>query len=129
MEPTKAAFSNIDEYIAQYPPEVQEVLQTLRSVIKEAAPGAKEKISYGMPAFELNGILVYFAAYKKHIGFYPTASGISHFKDRLSAYTVSKGTVQLPIDKPLPYDLITEMVEFRAEENRMKAESKMKKKP
>jgi uncharacterized protein YdhG (YjbR/CyaY superfamily) len=128
MKENKISFKTIDEYISPFPPEVQEILQTLRKVIKESAPEAKEKISYQMPTFVLRGNLVHFAAYKNHIGFYPGASGIAAFEQKLSEYKSSKGTVQFPIDKPLPYELISEMVKFRVTENKKKAESKVKKK-
>ncbi|WP_127532965.1 iron chaperone [Paenibacillus kobensis] len=124
MDGQKQAFANIDEYIALFPPEVQETLQTLRRVIHESAPGAKEKISYQMPAFALHSNLVYFAAYKKHIGFYPTSSGIAAFQAELSAYKGSKGAVQFPIGEPLPYDLIRSIVRFRVEADREEAEAK-----
>jgi uncharacterized protein YdhG (YjbR/CyaY superfamily) len=128
MEENKITFNSIDEYILQFSQEVQEILKTLRSVIKESAPDAKEKISYQMPTFDLHGNLVHFAAYKNHIGFYPAPSGIEAFKDELSMYKGAKGSVQFPIEKPLPYELIREIVKFRAAENTMKAESKLKKK-
>jgi uncharacterized protein YdhG (YjbR/CyaY superfamily) len=127
MEDKKTTYESIDEYILQFPSEVQEILEKLRRVIKESAPDAKEKISYQMPAFVLNGNLVYFAAYKKHIGFYPTPSGINAFKNELSEYKGGKGTVQFPIEKPLPYELISRIVKFRAAENKKKAEDKLKK--
>ncbi|MDF2530483.1 MAG: hypothetical protein K0Q65_64 [Clostridia bacterium] len=128
MEENKIIFNSIDEYILQFSQEVQEILKTLRSVIKESAPDAKEKISYQMPTFDLHGNLVHFAAYKNHIGFYPAPSGIEAFKDELSIYKGAKGSVQFPIEKPLPYELIREIVKFRVAENTMKAESKLKKK-
>lgn len=128
MEGNKAAFESIDDYIATFPTEVQEILKTLRQVIREAAPDAKEKISYQMPAFVLHGNLVYFAAYKKHIGFYPGASGVEAFKAELSEYKGAKGSVQFPIGKPLPYELISRIVTFRIAENIKKAEAKSKKK-
>lgn len=117
----------IDEYILKFSPEVQEKLRTLRKVIKEAAPEAEEKISYQMPAFALHGNLVYFAVCKNHIGFYPTPSGIETFKDELSEYKSSKGAVQFPMEKPLPYELISKIVKFRVLENTKLAESKLKK--
>ncbi|MEQ8174124.1 MAG: DUF1801 domain-containing protein [Syntrophomonadaceae bacterium] len=123
----KPVFASIDEYIAQFSPEVQELLRTLREVIKEAAPGAQEKISYQMPAFDLHGILVYFAAHKNHIGFYPTASGIDAFKEKVSQFKTSKGAVQFPLNKPLPWDLVREIVRFRAAENIKKAKTKINK--
>lgn len=128
MEGNKAAFESIDDYIATFPTEVQEILKTLRQVIREAAPDVKEKISYQMPAFVLHGNLVYFAAYKKHIGFYPGASGVEAFKAELSEYKGAKGSVQFPIGKPLPYELISRIVTFRIAENIKKAEAKSKKK-
>lgn len=128
MEGNKVTFESIDDYIATFPSEVQEILKTLRQVIREAAPDAKEKISYQMPVFVLHGNLVYFAAYKKHIGFYPGASGVEAFKAELSEYKGAKGSVQFPIGKPLPYDLISRIVTFRIAENIKKAEAKSKKK-
>lgn len=126
MEENKITFESIDEYISQFPPEVQEKLKTLRAVIKEAAPNAEEKISYQMPTFFLQGNLVHFAAYKNHIGFYPTPSGMDAFKSELSKYKGAKGSVQFPIDQPLPYELISEMVKFRVAENLKQAEAKLK---
>jgi uncharacterized protein YdhG (YjbR/CyaY superfamily) len=119
---------SIDEYILQFPQEVQEILKTLRKVIKESAPNAEEKISYRMPTFVLNGNLVYFAAFKNHIGFYPTSIGINTFKQELSGYKTSKGAVQFPFGKPIPYELISQIVKFRVAENKSKAEGKIKKK-
>lgn len=120
-------YTTIDEFIIQYPPGVQELLQKLRSVIRETVPEATEAIVYGIPTFRFHGNLVHFSAYKNHIGFYPTSSGVSHFKDRLAGYELSKGTIQFPIDQPLPYDLIREIVAFRVKENLEKAASKKKK--
>lgn len=111
--------STVDEYIAGFPPETIEILQRLRETIKTAAPQATEVISYGMPGYKLNGMLVWFSGHKNHIGFYPKASGIAAFKARLSAYKCSKGAVQFPINKALPVELITEIVKFRALENTM----------
>ena len=128
MEENKVTYKTIDEYILQFSPEIQEILETLRKVIKESAPYAEEKISYQMPTFVLHGNLVHFAAYKNHIGFYPTPSGINEFKDELSEYKGAKGSVQFPIDKLLPYELISRIVEFRVDENIRKAEDKLKKK-
>ncbi|MDD7795499.1 iron chaperone [Clostridium sp. 'White wine YQ'] len=118
----------ISEYILKFPAEVQDILNTLRKVIREAAPEAKEKISYQMPTFVLNGNLVHFAAYKNHIGFYPTPSGISAFKEELAEYKGAKGSVQFPIEKPLPYELISRIVKFRVDENIKKSENKSTKK-
>jgi uncharacterized protein YdhG (YjbR/CyaY superfamily) len=111
------AYISIDDYIAGFPIEIQKKLQELRAVIKAAAPEAEEKISYQMPAFAQNGILVYFAAHKNHIGFYPTSSGIEKFKDELSAYENSKGAIRFPIDEPIPYELVKKIVAFRLQEN------------
>jgi uncharacterized protein YdhG (YjbR/CyaY superfamily) len=111
----------IDEYIATFPREVQTILEELRQVIRGSAPDAEEVISYGIPTFDLNGLhLVHFAAYKSHIGFYPTSSGIKAFKRELSSFKTSKGTVQFPLDKPIPFDLIKKIVNFRVKENMSK---------
>jgi uncharacterized protein YdhG (YjbR/CyaY superfamily) len=118
------SFSSIDEYIAQFPAEIQSRLQTIRETIQAAAPAATEKISYQMPTFYLEGNLVYFAAYKNHIGFYPTPSGLSNFEAELTPYRVAKGTAQFQHDQPLPLALITRMVEFRVAENLNKAVEK-----
>jgi len=119
---------NIDEYIAGFPKDVQAILETLRMTIRAAAPDAKETIKYQIPTFTLEGNLVHFAGYKKHIGFYPAPSGIERFKDELSAYAGAKGSVRFPLDKPIPYDLISRIVAFRVKENLEKAEAKEKKK-
>lgn len=113
----KKQFQSIDEYIATFPEDVQDILEKMRKVIHEATPDAEEAISYGMPTFKLNGNLVHFAAYKNHIGFYPTPSGIETFKEEISEYKSSKGAVQFPIDKPIPYDLVEKIVIFRVGEN------------
>ena len=123
----KKVIESIDEYIAQFSPTVQETLGKLRNVIKAAAPEAEEKISYQMPTFALKGNLVHFAAYQKHIGFYPAPSGIAAFKDELSAYKWAKGSVQFPVEKPLPYELISRIVKYRAAENMAQADAKLKK--
>ncbi len=117
MEENRNRITTIDEYIAQCPEEVRPVLQRIRAVIKEAAPKAVEKISYQMPGFYFNGSLVWFGVHTHHIGFYPTGSGIAAFKEELSGYKVSKGAVQFPLDQPIPYDLIREIVKFRVAEN------------
>jgi uncharacterized protein YdhG (YjbR/CyaY superfamily) len=124
MERNKVGFISMDEYIATCPEETQKILEELRAIIKAAAPEAEEKISYQMPAFTLKGYLVYFAALKNHIGFYPTPSGIQAFKHELSIYEGSKGSVKFPIDKPLPLKLISKIVKFRVAENLRKAEIK-----
>ena len=116
--------NNFDEYIVSYPKEVQKLLEQLRATIKKAAPQATEVISYSMPAFKLNGMLVWFAAYSKHIGFYPRISGIEAFKKELSVYKGAKGSVQFPLDKKLPRGLITKIVKFRIKENLEEVEKK-----
>ncbi|MNI40316.1 hypothetical protein D3C73_945340 [compost metagenome] len=127
MDNNKSTFESIDDYIAQAAPEVREQLEQIRQVIREAAPEATEKISYQMPTFDLHGNLVHFAAFKKHIGFYPAPRGIEAFKDELSVYKGAKGSVQFPLGQPMPYDLIGRIVKFRAEENIAKAAGKRKK--
>lgn len=112
--------STIDEYIADYPENVQKLLQQVRVTVSKAAPGSEEAISYGIPTFRLNGNLVHFAAYKNHIGFYPGASGIECFTKELSAYKQGKGSVQFPLDEPLPLTLITQIVKFRVLKNKEK---------
>lgn len=124
----KNAFKTIDEYILQFSPDIQEKLQMLRKVINETAPDAEERMSWQMPTFYLYGNLVHFAAHKNHIGFYPGPSGIIEFKHELSDYKSSKGAVQFPIDKPLPYELINEIVNFRVAENIKEANKKSKNK-
>jgi uncharacterized protein YdhG (YjbR/CyaY superfamily) len=119
---------DIDEYIAKFPKDVQEVLEKIRATIKEAAPNAEETISYGMPAFTFKGNLVYFAAHKKHIGFYPGSAGIEKFKNELSDYEGAKGTVRFPFGKPIPYDIITMMVKSRVKDNLERADEKKRKK-
>lgn len=117
----------IDEYIAEFPKDVQKKLTELRDTIRKAAPKAEEKISYAMPTFALHGNLVHFAAYKNHIGFYPAPRAIAAFKKELSKYEGSKGTVQFPIDEPIPLSLIKKMVKYRIAENMEKAAAKKKK--
>lgn len=112
--------NEIDAYIATFPAAIQKQLKNMRAIIKEAAPEATEVISYGMPAYKQNGMLVYFAGYKAHIGFYPTASGIKHFLPKIQAYKHSKGAVQFPLDQPLPKNLIQEIVAFRITETARK---------
>ena len=123
MDNTTAPKS-IDEYIANFPGEIQEMLAALRATIREAAPKAEEAISYQMPTFRLHGNLVHFAAHKNHIGFYPTSSGIEKFKKELSVYEGAKGSVKFPIDKPLPLDLVSKIVSYRVRENLEKAKTK-----
>jgi uncharacterized protein YdhG (YjbR/CyaY superfamily) len=116
--------NEIDNYIAQFSPEIQIKLQEIRQIIQEVLPEAKEVISYKMPAYKMNGILVYFAGYSGHIGFYPTAVGIENFNSEFGDYKWSKGAVQFPIDKPLPKDLIQNITLFKLEEDLQKAASK-----
>ena len=126
MEPG-VKFTTIEEYFASFPSATRKKLKELRATIKKAAPEAEEMISYNMPAFKLLGVLVYFAGYKNHIGFYPTGSGIKAFTKELSGYKTSKGTVQFPLEENLPLALITRMVKFRVKENKEKAILKGKK--
>lgn len=127
MEGNKNSPESIDQYI-KFPPELQEKLEMLRKIIRESAPEATEKISYQMPTFVLHGNLVHFAAFKNHIGFYPTPSGIDAFRQELSEYKGSKGAIQFPLDKPLPYQLVSKIVKYRVTENIQKAGSKLKNK-
>jgi uncharacterized protein YdhG (YjbR/CyaY superfamily) len=118
MKTKPTAPKNIDEYIAGFPKDVQEILEKIRMTIRKAAPEAEETISYQMPTFTLNGHdLVYFAAFKKHIGFYPAPIGIAEFKKELSVYGAGKGTMKFPLNEPMPFDLITKIVKFRVKGN------------
>jgi uncharacterized protein YdhG (YjbR/CyaY superfamily) len=126
MENKRRVYKNIDEYISDFPAEIQDILEKIRSRIIKAAPEAEETISYQMPAFRLKGNLVYFAAFKNHIGFYPTSSGIEAFKNELSVYKSAKGSVQFPISKPVPLNLIGRIVKYRVRENLERAEVKAK---
>jgi len=117
MLSTRRTLQTIDEYIDIFPKNVQLVLEKLRQTIRNAAPGAEEAISYQIPTFKLNGNLVHFAAWKNHIGFYPASSGVAVFKKELSPYVKTKGSIHFPIDKPLPLQLIREIVKYRVEEN------------
>jgi uncharacterized protein YdhG (YjbR/CyaY superfamily) len=119
---------NIDEYIAGFPKHVQEILEKTRTTIRKAAPDAEEIISYQIPTFTLKGNLVHFAAHKNHIGFYPTPSGIEKFKKELSVYEGAKGSVKFPLEKPIPFGLISRIVKFRVSENLERAKAKQKKK-
>ena len=119
---------NMDEYISLFPTDVQTILEKIRLTIKKAAPTAQETINYQMPTFTLHGNLVHFAAFKNHIGFYPTPSGIENFKKELSIYEGAKGSVRFPLDKPIPYALIGKIVKFRVKEVMQKAEAKSSKK-
>jgi uncharacterized protein YdhG (YjbR/CyaY superfamily) len=122
MAEMRSTARSIDEYIAEFPPETQKVLEELRALIKATAPDATETISYAIPTFDLNGKhLVHFGGYKKHIGFYPTSAGTEAFQEELQPYKRSKGTVQFPLDQPMPTDLIRRIVEFRIAETTGKA--------
>ena len=117
------------EYIAGFPPEVQKILKKIRLTIRKAAPGAEEKISYGIPTFTLKGqYLIYFAGYQKHVSLYPAPRGAEKFKKELAGYAGGKGTVRFPLDQPIPFDLITKIVKFRIKENLERAKAKGKKK-
>ncbi len=126
MQSIQTGPQNIDEYIADFPPDVQKVLQKIRLTVRKAAPQAEETIKYRMPTFTLNGNLVHFAAFKKHIGFYPTPTGTKEFQKELSIYKGAKGSVQFPLDQPIPFGLISKIVKFRVKENLAKAEAKRK---
>lgn len=126
MKASQSVPKTTEEYIASYPREVQVVLRKVRQTIKKAAPGAQEKISYGLPTFTLNGNLVYFGGFKSHIGFYPIPTGITKFSKELSVYKQGRGSVQFPLDKPIPYGLITRIVKFRVKENLARAKARKK---
>ncbi len=127
MDKAKNAPTTIDEYIAQCPEDVRPVLQKIRATIHKAAPEATEKISYQMPGFDLNGALVWFAPHDDYIGFYPTGEGVAAFKTELAGYEGTKGSVHFPLNKPMPYDLITKIVKYRVEQNRKKSSARSKK--
>jgi uncharacterized protein YdhG (YjbR/CyaY superfamily) len=127
MKTEQTAIKTIDEYIAGFPPEVQVILEKIRLTIRKAAPNASETIKYRMPTFTQKGNLVYFAAFKKHIGFYRVPTGIESFEKELSAYETGRGSVKFPFDKPIPYDLIRRIVKFRVKDNMARAETKAKK--
>jgi uncharacterized protein YdhG (YjbR/CyaY superfamily) len=113
--------STIDEYIASFPPDVQEKLQSIRTVIRRVVPDAEEAIRYGIPTFRLDGSnLVHFAAFKDHLSFFPTSSGVAKFQEELSSFTISRGTIQFPLNRPVPYDLVDRITRFRVEETRKK---------
>ncbi|KOP68523.1 hypothetical protein AMS62_27250 [Bacillus sp. FJAT-18019] len=128
MDKNKISYESIDHYISTFPVDIQEILESIRRVIREAAPEADEKISYQMPTYWQQGNVVHFAAFKNHIGFYPAPSGISEFEQELAPYITGKGTIQFPLGKPIPYDLITKIVKFRVGENIAKAKRKSSKK-
>ena len=117
MDASNKQLKTIDEYISMFPDDVQKILKQVRHTIREAALQAQETINYQMPTFTLNGNLVHFAAFKNHIGFYPTPTGIEAFKDELSVYKGAKGSVQFPLDQPMPLSLIRRIVEYRVKEN------------
>lgn len=121
-------FTSIDEYIATFPPDIQQLLQTMRETIRAEAPGATERISYQMPTFYQHGNLVHFAALKGHIGFYPTSSGVAAFERELGSYASTKGAVRFPLDQPLPLDLVRRITRFRVRENQERAAAKAGKK-
>ena len=127
MDSKKTGFTSIDEYIATFPDEIQKILQEIRATIKAAAPDAREKISYQMPTFAQNGNLVHFAAHKNHIGLYPMPGAIEAFKEEIARYQAGKGSIQFPLDEPMPLDLITRIVKMRVAENLKKAEGKSRK--
>ena len=116
--------NDIDKYISGFPEEVQIILEEIRTTIRQAAPDATEMIKYAMPTFVLNGNLVHFAAFKNHIGFYPVPSGIEAFKNELSVYKGAKGSVQFPINEPIPLAIISKIVKFRVNENLQKAKTR-----
>lgn len=127
MKPGPATPRDIDEYIAGFPPDVQEILRAVRATIHQAAPSAEETISYKMPAFNLHGhYLIYFAAYKKHIALYPIPAGDPAFSRKIAAYRTGKGTLRFPLDKPIPYRLIARLVRLRAKENLARASTRGK---
>jgi uncharacterized protein YdhG (YjbR/CyaY superfamily) len=121
MATHQAAARNIDEYIASFSPEVQAILKKIRVTIRNSAPGAEEIISYKIPAFRLNGPLVYFAAFKKHIGFYPPVKGDAKIEKAISIYAGEKGNLRFPLDQPIPYRLIEKIVKLRVKQNSSKA--------
>jgi uncharacterized protein YdhG (YjbR/CyaY superfamily) len=126
MQATKVKYKTVDQYISDFPRHTQTQLQELRSIIKKAAPQAEEVISYNMPAFRSDGVLVYYAGNKAHIGFYPLPSAIIAFKKELESYVTSKGAIQFPLDKKLPVTLVKNIVKFRLLENKEKQKLKVK---
>jgi len=124
---SRKAPRNIDDYIAGFPGEVRELLEKIRATIRKAAPAAEETISYQIPAFRVEGNLIFFAAYKQHIGLYPAPRGAPQFKKELSAYEGGKGTIRFPLDKPIPFGLITRIVKYRVKSNLARAAARRKK--
>jgi len=127
MKMDEASPTTIDDYIVGFPPDVRAILDKLRATIRKAAPGAEEAIKYRLPTFVLNGNLVHFGAFKNHIGFYATPSGNKQFREELSAYQGAKGSVQFPLDEPIPYGLVSKMVKFRVKENLERSMAKRRK--
>ena len=127
MKTEQTIHETIDDYIADFPPDVQAILKKLRATIRKAAPDAEEAMKYRLPTFVLHGNLVHFGAFKKHIGFYATPTGNEKFRKELAVYEGAKGSVQFPLDKPIPYDLVSRMVKFRVKENLEKSAAKRKK--
>ena len=123
----RTAATDVDEYIAGFPPEVQAILRRVRQVVRDAAPQAKEVISYGVPALKQNGVLVYFAAFRSHIGFYPPVNGDARILKAVAPYAGEKGNLRFPFDKPIPYDLIARVTELRAKQDSMKSALERKK--
>jgi uncharacterized protein YdhG (YjbR/CyaY superfamily) len=119
-KPIKKECATIDDYISRYPKHIQDILQKIRQTIKKAAPEAEETINYQIPTFKLNGNLVHFAAFKKHIGFYPNPSAIEAFQKELESFTIAKGSIRFPLDEPLPYRLVEKIVKFRVKEVKSK---------
>ena len=126
MKTNQSRSPKIDAYIAGFPEDVQQILEKIRTTIQKVAPDAEETINYGIPTFTLKGNLVHFAGFKKHVGFYPTPTGIEKYKKELSIYEGAKGSVQFPLDKPIPYGLISKIVKFRVKENLERAAAKGK---
>jgi uncharacterized protein YdhG (YjbR/CyaY superfamily) len=126
MSPNQPAPKNIDEYISAFSPEVQGILQKIRAAVRSVAPSAEETIKYKMPTFMLNGNLVYFAAFKNHIGFYPPVTGDKRLEKQLSVYKGPKGSLKFPLDEPIPYNLIKKIVGLRVRENLERAQRKQK---
>jgi uncharacterized protein YdhG (YjbR/CyaY superfamily) len=129
MKTKQAAAADIDDYIARFPPSVRKVLKEVRATVQGAAPRAEEAISYQIPTFKLKGNLVHFAAFKNHLGFYPTSSGVAHFKAELASYETAKGSIQFPLDRPIPHGLIRRIVKFRVKENLGRDHAKAKPRP
>lgn len=124
MRAGKITYASVDDYIAQFAPEVQDILRSIRQLIRETAPEAVEKIAYDMPAYALHGSLVYFAAFKKHIGFYPASSGLGDLVDEVAPYRTGKGTLQFPLGESIPYALLRRLVAYRAAQNTEAAQRK-----